>query len=297
MKNKILKNQKGFAASDALIAILIIALFVGLIAVISYNIYISNSSVKRMSTATNYIVDMFEYIDKIYYDDVTKDNLSTYFNEKYGEEAKVVDTEENIPFNINLEITNYNKTEGNDGKLDLVKQIVMKVNYKLGNKNQTVEMTKIKSRETYITPNKPNLKTVPDAEGKNIYPIKKINTVWVICDEKEEWYNYESGNWALVLVTNKEYNLDAQINIDIPEEDAIYAWIPRYVYDTKNNIKFLYSNTDYYINVENNYNKMVKIDENYTKPTEFTSSITGIWTTDKESAVYKTLNEVYPLNS
>lgn len=43
------RNNKGVAASDALIAVLIIALFSGLIAAISYNIYLANSSVKRTS--------------------------------------------------------------------------------------------------------------------------------------------------------------------------------------------------------------------------------------------------------
>ena len=91
MRKKILKEQKGFAGSDALISVLIITLFAGLIATISYNIYLSNTSVKRMSKATGYIVDMFEYIDKTYYDEVTKDNLKKYFNDKYNEEAKMID--------------------------------------------------------------------------------------------------------------------------------------------------------------------------------------------------------------
>ena len=82
MKN-ILKEQKGIAASDALIAVLILILFSGLIATISYNIYLSNTSIKRMSKATSYIVDMFEYIDKSDYDYVTEENLAEYFNNKY----------------------------------------------------------------------------------------------------------------------------------------------------------------------------------------------------------------------
>ena len=57
--------------------VLIIVLFSGLIATISYNIYISNSSIKRMSKATNYIIDTFEYIDKINYDDVTNIKIKT----------------------------------------------------------------------------------------------------------------------------------------------------------------------------------------------------------------------------
>lgn len=309
MKGKILKNQKGIAGSDALIAILIIALFVGLIATISYNIYLSNSSVKRMSKATSYIVDMFEYIDKIYYDDVTEENLKKYFNDKYGEEAKVIETEdENVPFKINLEITNYNETEGNDDKLDLVKQIVMKVNYKLGNKPQTIEMKKIKSRETFITPNSPDLAQLSITEGNKKYPIKRVGNIWEVCDVKDNsWYNYETGDWALAMETTEELTAGQEVETEtLSEGEKIYAWIPRYAYDTKNNIKFLYSNSDCYIDVKENddtdvkanYNIMVKInEEEYTKPDCFSENVTGIWTTDKSSDEYTKLNAVYPLNN
>lgn len=158
MKNKI-REQKGFAASDALIAVLIIVLFSGLIATISYNIYISNSSIKRMSKATSYIVDIFEYIDKINYEDVTKDNLISYFNNKYyyeedgvtpksDAEVKLKEADENVetPFKAEISIVKYNETEGNTDKLDLVQEITMTVKYKLGNKDQEIIMTRNKTK-------------------------------------------------------------------------------------------------------------------------------------------------------
>jgi len=158
MKDK-LRDQKGFAASDALIAVLIIVLFSGLIATISYNIYISNSSIKRMSKATNYIVDVFEYIEQVSYDDVTKEKITTYFNKKYyyqedgttpksNAEVKMKETNEDIntPYKAEINIVKYNETEGNTEKLDLVKEITMTVRYKLGNKDQEITMTRNKTR-------------------------------------------------------------------------------------------------------------------------------------------------------
>lgn len=154
MRNKI-REQKGFAVSDALIAVLIIVLFSGLIATISYNIYISNSSIKRMSKATNYIVDVFEYIDTIEYDEVTKDNLINYFNNKYSTgdkpEVKMLADGENIqhintPYKAEINIVKYNETEGNTDKLDLVQKITMIVKYKLGNKDQEITMTRNKTK-------------------------------------------------------------------------------------------------------------------------------------------------------
>ena len=83
MTIKNLKKENGFAGSDALIAVLIITLFTGIIASLLYNIYLSNASLKRMSKANGYIVDVFEYVDKIYYDEVNEDELILYFNKKY----------------------------------------------------------------------------------------------------------------------------------------------------------------------------------------------------------------------
>lgn len=158
MKGK-LREQKGFAASDALIAVLIITLFSALIATISYNIYLSNSSIKRMSKATGYIVDVFEYIDKVDYDEVTKDKIVEYFNNKYyysedgstpktRSEVKIKENDENVetPFKAEINIVKYNETEGNTDKLDLVQEITMTVKYKLGNKDQEITMTRNKTK-------------------------------------------------------------------------------------------------------------------------------------------------------
>jgi len=159
MKDK-LREQKGFAVSDSLIAILIIILFSALIGTISYNIYLSNSSLKRMSKATGYIVDVFEYIEESNYENVTKENLISYFNKKYYYEAdevtpkadaevKIQEDGENIDtlFKAEITVVKYNETEGNTEKLDLVQEITMTVKYRLGNKNQEITMTRNKTKE------------------------------------------------------------------------------------------------------------------------------------------------------
>ena len=172
MTIKNLKKSNGFAASDALIAILIIALFTGIIASLLYNIYLSNTSLKRMSKANGYIVDVFEYIDKIYYDEVNKDNLISYFNKKYyykedgttpKEDTEVMAAVDegtiNTPYKVIIDLKNYSEIEGNDNtqELDLVKEITMTVKYKLGNKDQELTIKRIKQRERLQTPNRPDI--------------------------------------------------------------------------------------------------------------------------------------------
>lgn len=317
MKTTKIKEQKGFAASDALIAVLIIALFSGLIAAISYNIYLSNASLKRMSKANSYIVDMFEYIDKTYYDDVTQENLANYFNNKYyyqqdgttlksNSEVKLkTSAEENVntPFKAEVTIVKYNEIEGNTDKFDLVKEITMKVSYKLGNKDQVIEMKKVKQREILETPNRPNLSMINLQEGEKLYPIKNINNEWKVCDQRDNtWYNYENGNWAIVFKTTKDLEIGEQIDVNnLAENETIYAWIPRYAYDSTNNkITFLYSNSNKFVQVIEGSSTLEQMDENlYTVSQDFSSAgkaVEGIWTNDTSVDAYTILDSIYPLN-
>ena len=147
-----LRNKKGIAGTDALIAVLIITLFSGIIATFSYNIYLSNASIKRMSKAQGYIVDVFEHIEITDYDDLTEEYLITYFNNKYynvqNSEVKMVHENEttDTAFKAEIKIEKYNETAGNIGKEDVVEQITMKVIYMLGSKEQVIEMKRIKQR-------------------------------------------------------------------------------------------------------------------------------------------------------
>ena len=311
MKKTRFNGNKGFAASDALIAISIIALFSGLIASISYNLYLTNSNIKRMSIANNYISEVFEYANKIYYDEVTQQNLTKYFNDKYyysegnvpkqKPEAKIREMPDevlNTPFKILLDITNYNQTEGNTDKLDLVKQIKMTVEYVIGNKQQKIEMTMIKKRERLETPNIPNLATINLNNGENAYPIKFIEGGVVICNVHDSnWYNYESGNWATVLVTRSNLEQGQKLesgNINLV--GTLYWWLPRYAYSS-NNVVFLFGNSNEYVKNVNGYNTLIEIDKTlYTIPTDFTideKNLDGLWTSDKNLSVYQHLNTVY----
>lgn len=313
MKKERLKDQKGFAGSDALIAVLIIALFAGLIATISYNIYLSNSSIKRMSIATSYIVDVFEYIDKSYYDEVTIEGLKGQYSylTEYTGDANLIEQDDNTVrlgilegktdndrYTIRIILDQY---KPDDNSLDLVKKITMTVKYKLGNKDQEIPMWHIKSRENLDTPNDPEISLIELQEGQKVYPIKKVNNVWKVCDESDNsWYDYTSGKWALVIKTNQELSIGQEIS---PDNENIYAWIPRYAYDSVNNkIVFLFSNSDKYIenaNQENQYNSLKPIEGNYAVLDEFSnegSPVVGLWTNDTTLGVYQTLNNIYPLS-
>ncbi|MDO5555418.1 MAG: hypothetical protein Q4G09_01805 [Clostridia bacterium] len=311
MIKKMLKKQNGFAASDGLTAIIIIALFTGIIATIIYNIYLSNTSIKRMGTATAYITNIIEYTEKAYYDDVSVTGLENYINEQAsffdtGKNKVIIssnNTEQQIgngspAFTIEINIEYYNETEGNTDKKDLVKKVSVTVTYKLGNKQQEISMFRIKLRETLATPNKPDLKLLTTGGGYS-YPIRQIDNQWKVCDEKDtEWYNYENGYWATVMISEDQLDIGDEVSVwDAP----VYFWIPRYAYDTTNNsIEFLYSNTDKYVYNNEGYNSLE--DTNFDVLEEFTNeltgeSLTGIWVNiDSENLpeAYSNLDTVYP---
>jgi len=288
MKIKNLKKSNGFAASDALIAILIITLFTGIIASLLYNIYLSNASLKRMSKANGYIVDVFEYIDKIYYDAVSEDALIKYFNNKYyyqedgitpNEDAEVMAGSDegaiNTPFKAIISMQNYNQTEGNTNKLDLVKEITMTVKYKLGNKEQEITVKRIKEREKLVSINKPDLNLLSLEEGQNVYAIKQMNNNYVVCNENDtNWYNYENGKFAKVLVTNKSLEIGEQLT---DEDTLIYQWIPRYAEDEEGNIQYLYSNTNKYVAEQDGYQELVDLERGYIIDKDYFGEFTGVW--------------------
>ena len=142
MKKK-LSDNKGFVASDGLIAVLIIAIFTGIIATLLYNIYISNTSIKRMSTANNYIINILEFIDKIDYNDldntdILKENYEYLDDVEDFENPEDEDLErmwvlegnptDNNGYTINIILDKYKLNEDTQ---DLVRQITVTVNYKL----------------------------------------------------------------------------------------------------------------------------------------------------------------------
>lgn len=295
MIKKYIKKENGVATSEAMLAVLIIILFSGLIATMSYNLYIANTSMKRMSKSMGYITDTFEYVDELYYDDVTKENIANYFNKKYyyqentsnpkeRAEVKIQENNENIdtPYKIYIKIENFNQMPGNEDKLDLVKQITITVNYKVGNREQIIELKRIKYRETIVTPNVPDFKLLTLQNGEKAYPIKNADensTIWKVCSKEDQtWYNYEGNTPAIVLITTRELKINDQININ--KDERIYQWIPRYAINNLNQKTYLFSNTNKYVGNVDNYSKLIQISENYVVPEKFSQNgenLIGVW--------------------
>lgn len=299
-----------------LIAVLIIALFTGIIATIIYNIYLSNASIKRMGTATKYITNIFENMDKEYYENITVNGLENYINtnqELFNTSNNKINISSNDTtevavnignftkplYTINMYIEYYNKIQGNENKLDLVKQLNVSVTYKLGNKDQTITMKRLKAREKFITPNTPDVNLIELINGKKAYSVKKINNKWKVCDIRDSgWYNYENGYWATVIISEQELKINDEINVDtFAAEGNVYVWIPRFAYNLSDNtILFLYNDTNKYIDNSSGYNSLSELQSTFKVSTDFNindQNFIGIWVNNTSGEAYTELNSVY----
>lgn len=133
-----IKQNKGIGSVDAVIAIVILMIFTGIIATISTNIYTQSQYIKRNDQATNLIVEIFEYAQGILYDNVSSANLTEYINNMYdnvnaieGEYQEATKPTSGYTIFINVQDTYPN----------YIKQIDVTVAYKLKGKIKTVNMS------------------------------------------------------------------------------------------------------------------------------------------------------------
>ena len=279
---RFLKSNKGRTGADAVLGVALAILFSGIIATLSYNIYVTSSSLKRSSKALEYITSTFEYVATQYYDNVTEDNIKNYISTKLDGKISI---NEGTPYKAQVSVTNYNQMEGNTDKLDLVKEITMSVTYKLGDKDQTIEIKTAKSREKLEVPNKPDLDKIAITEGQYIYPIKYVNGNWEVTSKDDtNWYDYNRGLWGTVVVTTTQKSIGDVITY---ADGTIYLWVPRFEYTPNPNsedkyvVNFLYKNTNKRIVVKEG---ITKIEDRELKsvedsiPNEFIQNKnTGVW--------------------
>ena len=143
---KILKKEKGIIVSDAIIAILIILLFVGIITTLIVNIILETTKIKINSGQLDFATEILEYIEELPYEAVTEENLINYINNKNSEQVSAGTSTAwlTTTYKIGINVQNYNQTAGNEGKLDIIKLVTLTIENNLENKKYSTEITKIK---------------------------------------------------------------------------------------------------------------------------------------------------------
>lgn len=148
MNIKTLKQQVGFAAADALVAILIASLFTGLIATLSYNVYIASAGTKRSVVADSYIIDFYEYVDISDFNDVATQGLVDYINnlddEKISATVGNIDSL-NTPYKVKISVEDHIPT--GETIQGLVKIVSYTIKYNVGKKVNTIEIRHVKAKD------------------------------------------------------------------------------------------------------------------------------------------------------
>jgi len=128
------KSNSGFTMTDLIIALAIFTIFTGMIASLMYQSFKINVQTRMSGTAVNYAIQILEDIDKAEYDNV-KNDMEDVYREKFS-----------IPsdFTILVEVSNY--SEGNN-KQDLVKVAKVTITYEILNKNEDIDIEKLKVKE------------------------------------------------------------------------------------------------------------------------------------------------------
>ena len=132
---KKLKSNKGISMADVVIALLILIILSGVIGNILYQIAYNNAALRMNAIATDYAVKVAEYIDKIPYENVTNEMQITTIN---GE--KIIDK-----FNVSIEVENYNNDDST--KEDIIKKVIITVNYNILKETKNYKIQKLKIKE------------------------------------------------------------------------------------------------------------------------------------------------------
>lgn len=150
LKIEVLKEKKGVIVSDAIVAILLILLFAGIITSLMVNIVLESSKIKMNSQQIDFATELLEYAQEIPYENVTQDNLISYINNKNQEGVSAGETVETLatPYKIAIQVETYIPEDESLPKLDIIKVITITVQSNLNNKTYTTTMSTMKKATT-----------------------------------------------------------------------------------------------------------------------------------------------------
>lgn len=271
---KKLNSQKGITGADVAIALLIILTAIGVIAMIYVNLVIGSREVNRKGGATRIATNIIENLSQIYYDEIAK-QLQDLVQEKQAEQTDnrfvisgkrgIKAFKTSIPKGYTVEIALEDA-----GEYDVVKKATITVKYKVDGQEQTIDFSKVLTREVVRECNSPKFEpiyisqmTTEDWElytqnSKDAYDIKIICPIQydtaleayqVVTDTDSLWYSYANKQWARALVLNPEEV--EHITPEMVTGENSYVWIPRFGVEEGGelfgNTYFKYKTTDYAI--------------------------------------------------
>lgn len=248
-----------------MIAMLVILLTVGVIAMLYVNLSLNSVEITRKAGATRMATNILESMNKTYYSELeTKLDLlvdkgdATKVGDTYTivgtDSSKVMDT--SIPKGYTCEIS----FEKPNASYDVVKKVNVKIQYKVDQMQKEVALSKVLEKETIRECNSPkfteeymrqiinsNIDYVMASQTagslqngiKIVCPVaydKALGTYRLVDINNEPiWYSYSNKNWArLLLLEASEYNIYIDANKKITDKSVLqdneksFVWIPRF---------------------------------------------------------------------
>lgn len=161
MLNK-LKSEKGITGIDITVSLIVITMFISILTALSLNVSSSLTSKKMLEKATSCMKEIMEKVDELDYNSVEIINdfepiksFDEYYTDEDGshefrEEIQNIlfQKDENDKFKYNRlsvypKVEDY-KPEGETASL--IKKVTIKIIYNLNNKEEVIEVTRLKTR-------------------------------------------------------------------------------------------------------------------------------------------------------
>ena len=129
------KENRGFTLVDIAIGVIVIMFFIGVIATLFYNFYLTASAKNRNALATNCLIDVIEEVKKMDYEQIATQEIDLLISS--------LQVNKTIPngFQVSAQVQKYNEMEGNQDKLDIIKILQIRVEYHIGQKTQNIEVS------------------------------------------------------------------------------------------------------------------------------------------------------------
>lgn len=143
----LIKEERGFSEIDMVISVILITIFIALIGNLIVSINLNSKNIERKTVATSYAVQEIEKIkSQKYIDDYEDKGIE---NEDIIEEKDIVDSSGNFSgYHKKVSIKDYVLIQDDDTKqVNLVKEVIVEVSYKIGNEDKNVKISTYISKE------------------------------------------------------------------------------------------------------------------------------------------------------
>ena len=136
-----MKSNKGVTLMDVIEALIILSLFVGVIGSLFYKIVYNSNLINYNAIAAYFAVRVAEKVDEMPYDNLTKQKLTNEINNL------IEDDNLDIPstYSVSVDVKKYNSNDSS--KLDILKIVLIDVNYSFFDRDFNYQIKKLKVRE------------------------------------------------------------------------------------------------------------------------------------------------------